>query len=622
MRDLWLSEGQSWVQLAELGLAFVLSSLIGLERELRQKSAGLRTHTLVGVGAALFMLVSKYGFFDVLSDEVLLDPSRVAAQIVSGIGFIGGGLIFVRRDVVSGLTTAASIWLTAAIGMAAGGGLALLAVAATAAFFVAVPGYTALVRLLPRSRSALSGLWLSYRDGQGVLRSVMTECTRRGSPSTTCPPAARPASSRARSPFTCRFEDQATSTRSLRCSLMFPASCEWTPRTPTSRQHEARDGRPAKQLHDRVTSGFEALPGLGLPQEGERPEPRAPYPLGENPPSASREEGCGCPVGKGSSSTGPPAQPGGTTANASAIAAPHKAAGRSWPTGHADEPCHATATSLVSVECGLTSPSISPEGLRAWPRPAHFPSSGSSRVRAPASAAKGFPGRPTTHRPPGIRARVCGCPGRQATPRTSVSAPRRARTVCRWSDGPNDEAPHTATTSAAPVQRASVSRSGSSPTAWVPRWFPPAVAMRPGSIGPTASRTRPDPGRPRGTTSSPVTTTRTRGGSVTASVSWPAPAASPITAGLTCLPLGIRTVPFGHASPRRRMCRPGALTGPLTISPSRAAASYRSTVSARAGTGAPVATSRHSPSLSESAGGCAPARACPTTVQGPRPATA
>jgi putative Mg2+ transporter-C (MgtC) family protein len=175
MRDLWLSEGQSWVQLAELGLAFVLSSLIGLERELRQKSAGLRTHTLVGVGAALFMLVSKYGFFDVLSDEVLLDPSRVAAQIVSGLGFIGGGLIFVRRDAVSGLTTAASIWLTAAIGMAAGGGLALLAVAATAAFLLAVPGYTALVRLLP-----LSGLWLSYRDGQGVLRSVMAECTRRG----------------------------------------------------------------------------------------------------------------------------------------------------------------------------------------------------------------------------------------------------------------------------------------------------------------------------------------------------------------------------------------------------------------------------------------------------------
>ena len=89
--------GQGPKQLGELTLAFVLSTLIGLEREWRQKSAGLRTHTLVGVGAALFMLVSKYGFGDVLvSDRTVLDPSRIAAQVVSGIGFIGGGLIFGR----------------------------------------------------------------------------------------------------------------------------------------------------------------------------------------------------------------------------------------------------------------------------------------------------------------------------------------------------------------------------------------------------------------------------------------------------------------------------------------------------------------------------------------------
>src|ERR1700690_1602690 len=91
--------GQSWLQLSELGLAFVLSALVGVEREIRQKSAGLRTYTLVGFSAALIMLVSKYGFMDVLAaDRVVLDPSRVAAQIVTGIGFIGGGLIFVRRD--------------------------------------------------------------------------------------------------------------------------------------------------------------------------------------------------------------------------------------------------------------------------------------------------------------------------------------------------------------------------------------------------------------------------------------------------------------------------------------------------------------------------------------------
>jgi hypothetical protein len=126
--------GQGWRQIGELGLAFVLSSLIGLEREWRQKSAGLRTHTLVGMGAALFIIIGKYGFNDVLSDgRVILDPSRIAAGVVSGIGFIGGGLLFVRGDIVRGLTTAAIVWMTAAIGMACGAALVLLALAVTAA---------------------------------------------------------------------------------------------------------------------------------------------------------------------------------------------------------------------------------------------------------------------------------------------------------------------------------------------------------------------------------------------------------------------------------------------------------------------------------------------------------
>src|ERR1700735_1338529 len=121
-------QGQSWLQFGELLLALVLSSVIGLGREFRAKSAGLRTHTLVGIAAALIMLVSKYGFGDTLvKGAVVLDPSRVGAQIVSGIGFIGGGLIFVHRDIVRGLTTAAVIWLTAAVGMALGGGVPLVA---------------------------------------------------------------------------------------------------------------------------------------------------------------------------------------------------------------------------------------------------------------------------------------------------------------------------------------------------------------------------------------------------------------------------------------------------------------------------------------------------------------
>ncbi|MEV5570256.1 MgtC/SapB family protein [Spirillospora sp. NPDC052269] len=177
-------QGQGWVQLGELLLAIVLSAAIGVERGLRNKSAGVRTHTLVGVGAALFMLVSKYGFQHVPGPHVSFDPSRVAAQIVSGIGFIGGGLIFVRRDAVRGLTTAAVVWVTAAVGMAAGGGLWLLAIAVTVAHFGVVLGLNTIVRWLPLARFARTPgrvrVRLSYKDGRGVLRRVLMECTRRG----------------------------------------------------------------------------------------------------------------------------------------------------------------------------------------------------------------------------------------------------------------------------------------------------------------------------------------------------------------------------------------------------------------------------------------------------------
>jgi putative Mg2+ transporter-C (MgtC) family protein len=173
--------GQGLKQMGELALAFALSSLIGLEREWRQKSAGLRTHTLVGFGAALILLISKYGFSDVVNgSSVILDPSRVAAQIVSGLGFIGGGLIFVRGDAVRGLTTAATVWLTAAVGMACGAGLAILALVATGAYFVTVFVYPWVAARLPRSPHAGFGLRVVYEDGRGILRDVLTVCTEQG----------------------------------------------------------------------------------------------------------------------------------------------------------------------------------------------------------------------------------------------------------------------------------------------------------------------------------------------------------------------------------------------------------------------------------------------------------
>ncbi|HEX3964680.1 MAG TPA: MgtC/SapB family protein [Trebonia sp.] len=176
------SSGQGWHQAGELGAALLLSAVIGAEREVRHKDAGLRTHALVGVGSGLFMLISKYGFADVLQSQlVVLDPSRVAAQIVSGVGFLGAGLIFVRRDGVRGLTTAAGIWVTAAVGAAAGAGLLLLAVLTTGAYMVVTLILPAVQRfLLPVTVHRASTLYVRYPDGHGLLQAVADEATKRG----------------------------------------------------------------------------------------------------------------------------------------------------------------------------------------------------------------------------------------------------------------------------------------------------------------------------------------------------------------------------------------------------------------------------------------------------------
>ena len=113
--------------LASVLLAVVLGFAIGYERKLRYKEAGIRTHTIVCAGSALIMVVSKYGF----GDSVDADASRVAAQIVSGIGFLGAGIIVYRKHEIHGLTTAAGVWATSGVGMAAGAGMYLFAAGAT-----------------------------------------------------------------------------------------------------------------------------------------------------------------------------------------------------------------------------------------------------------------------------------------------------------------------------------------------------------------------------------------------------------------------------------------------------------------------------------------------------------
>lgn len=115
-----------WILILRLVIAGLLGGAIGLEREIRAKEAGVRTHFIVALGSALFMIISQYAF-----EGRQHDAARVAAQVVSGIGFIGAGVIIFQRNVVRGVTTAAGLWVTAAVGMASGGGMYPVAVTTT-----------------------------------------------------------------------------------------------------------------------------------------------------------------------------------------------------------------------------------------------------------------------------------------------------------------------------------------------------------------------------------------------------------------------------------------------------------------------------------------------------------
>ena len=135
-------------------VAALLGGLIGLEREWRAKEAGFRTHFLVALGSALFMIVSAYGFEGVMhTPEHRWDVSRIAAQVVSGIGFIGAGTIIFRKseNVVSGLTTAAGLWVTAAIGLACGGGMYVLSTASTLLVLAGLEAFNFILRRIDKT---------------------------------------------------------------------------------------------------------------------------------------------------------------------------------------------------------------------------------------------------------------------------------------------------------------------------------------------------------------------------------------------------------------------------------------------------------------------------------------
>lgn len=134
-----------------LFVAALLGGIIGLEREYREKAAGLRTHFLVALGSALFMIVSAYGFDGALTNSQMhLDVSRIAAQVVSGIGFIGAGTIIFQKNSIHGLTTAACVWVTAAIGLTCGAGMYLLALSATFLVLIGLEAFNYLLNILDK----------------------------------------------------------------------------------------------------------------------------------------------------------------------------------------------------------------------------------------------------------------------------------------------------------------------------------------------------------------------------------------------------------------------------------------------------------------------------------------
>ena len=155
-----------WDFVWRLVLAALFGTIIGLDREYREKEAGFRTHFLVSLGSALMMIVSQYGFSEILThDGVTLVPRRIAAQVVSGIGVSGAGTIIFNHQIVRGLTTAASLWATAGIGLTAGAGMSWLALAATILTLVALEGLSLVFRSLGSRRMVVV---FSASDRTGV----------------------------------------------------------------------------------------------------------------------------------------------------------------------------------------------------------------------------------------------------------------------------------------------------------------------------------------------------------------------------------------------------------------------------------------------------------------------
>ena len=167
-----------WELLVRLLIACVCGCIIGVERSFRQKEAGIRTHVILALGAALMMIVSKYGFFDLVAQNIDADGSRIASNIVTGISFLGAGVIFVRGGSIKGLTTAAGIWATAGIGMALGAGMYTIGIACTAGMIII---QLLLHRFMPFSENMETNIiTIKVSEGSQGLDQITDELTNAG----------------------------------------------------------------------------------------------------------------------------------------------------------------------------------------------------------------------------------------------------------------------------------------------------------------------------------------------------------------------------------------------------------------------------------------------------------
>ncbi|MDG0790737.1 MgtC/SapB family protein [Cohnella ginsengisoli] len=163
-----------WEWLLRIAAAGLCGAIIGYERKSRMKEAGIKTHFIVGMGAALMMVLSKYGFRDQSDwENVSLDPSRIASLVVSGVGFLGAGMIILQKQTVKGLTTAAGVWSTAGMGMAIGAGLYI--VGAGSALLI-VLGQTLLQRTIGRiGQAAAEHIGIRLEDCEGAMEDLLAK---------------------------------------------------------------------------------------------------------------------------------------------------------------------------------------------------------------------------------------------------------------------------------------------------------------------------------------------------------------------------------------------------------------------------------------------------------------